>query len=234
MDWVCYCLCFINILLYKCQLYHFPHHCFTTPLALSSGTRGGTSLSLISLYRFSPSPLPKSLYSFSLFFPSFLTAVFLSLLSPSPSLHVPSPFVILYLPSSPSFLSLCLSWQCVTGLPPWNKSIFCQLGGWINLPGSAQSDGDIYLSGVCPPRLNATDFSSKAPPTSPFFPFFFYGRRWRKRLLRRDVKGRRGDRMEAGEGGERSWWWEDRHEADVRKRRGGVSQLGGEKYEKDG
>lgn len=53
MDGVFYCLCFINILLYKCQLYHFPHHCFTTPLALSSGTRGGTSLSLISLYCFS-------------------------------------------------------------------------------------------------------------------------------------------------------------------------------------
>lgn len=53
VDGVFYCLCFINILLYKCQLYHFPHHCFTTPLPLSSGTRGGTSLSLISLYCFS-------------------------------------------------------------------------------------------------------------------------------------------------------------------------------------
>lgn len=91
VDGVCYCLCFINILLYKCQLYHFPHHCFTTPLALSSGTKGGTSLSLISLYRFSPSPLPESLYSFSPFLPSFLSTVFLSLLSLSFPFFIPHP-----------------------------------------------------------------------------------------------------------------------------------------------
>lgn len=89
MDGVCYCLCFINILLYKCQLYRFPHHCFTTPLALSRGTRGGTSLSLVSLYRFffssPPTRLPKSLYSFS---PSLRRVPPLSL----------SPRLILYAP----------------------------------------------------------------------------------------------------------------------------------------
>lgn len=122
VDGVCYCLCFINILLYKCQLYHFPHHCFTTPLALSCGTRGGTSLSLISLYRFSPTPLPKSLYSFSPFLLSFLSAVFLSLLSLPPSPSAFSPSHSLYPPTlhpipHPSLLSLCLSWRCVTSCP---------------------------------------------------------------------------------------------------------------------
>lgn len=68
----------------------FPHHCFTTPLALSSGTRGGTSLSLISLYRFSPTPLLKSFYSLFLFFPSFLFTIFLSLLSLSLSPYASS------------------------------------------------------------------------------------------------------------------------------------------------
>lgn len=103
MDGVCYCLCFINILLYKCQLYHFPHHCFTTPLALSCGTRGGTSLSLISLYRFSPTALPKSLYSFSplspllSFFPCHVSFPPFSL-----PLKVPSLYLILYTPRPPT------------------------------------------------------------------------------------------------------------------------------------
>lgn len=91
MDGVFYCLCFINILLYKCQLYHFPHHCFTTPLALSSGTRGGTSLSLISLYCFSFS------HPASLFLPFFL---FLSLSF--------SAFLILYTPHHPATAFLIL------------------------------------------------------------------------------------------------------------------------------
>lgn len=51
--------------------------------------------SLISLYRFSPSPLPKSLYPFSSFCPYLSRSFFLSL-----PLLVPSLFIILYLPSS--------------------------------------------------------------------------------------------------------------------------------------
>lgn len=52
--------------------------------------------SLISLYRFSPSPLPKSLYSFS----SFSSPSLSFLLSLSLPLLVASLFIILYLPSS--------------------------------------------------------------------------------------------------------------------------------------
>lgn len=51
--------------------------------------------SLISLYRFSPSSLPKLLYSFSSFFSPSLSF----LLSFSLPLHAPSFFIILYLPS---------------------------------------------------------------------------------------------------------------------------------------
>lgn len=96
VDGVFYCLCFINILLYKCQLYHFPHHCFTTPLALSSGTRGGTSLSLISLYCFSFSPtlLSKPPHSFlpPLLFPSLYFSAFFILYT---SRHPAPAFLIL-------------------------------------------------------------------------------------------------------------------------------------------
>lgn len=107
VDGVFYCLCFINTLLYKCQLYHFPHHCFTTPLALSSGTRGGTSLSLVSLYCFSFS---LNRFTLSPFFPlSFplFPCLSHSLCPPPPCHGIPHP----------SLLSLFLSWRCVTSCP---------------------------------------------------------------------------------------------------------------------